>query len=238
MPQTVELDTSDGAMPAYTAAPDGPPRGGVVVVQEAFGVTSHIEDVTRRVAAAGYLAIAPALFHRTGSPTLAYDGGMEAITPHMGALTRDAIVADLDASFGWLREHGVPVSGQGIVGFCMGGSVATFAASAFAIGASVSFYGGGVGQGRFGFPPLVEVASSFTTPWLGLYGSEDHGIPLDDVERIEAEAAKAPVETEVIVYPGAQHGFHCNDRPAVYDADASKAAWAKTLEFFAAHLSV
>ena len=80
------------------------------------------------------------------------------------------------------------------------------------------------------------MAATFTTPWLGIYGGADQSIPLDDVARIESEAAKAPVDTRVIVYPQAQHGFHCEDRPAVYDAESAAAAWGATLAFFDAHL--
>jgi carboxymethylenebutenolidase len=233
--ETVHLDTPGGPMGAYVAAPEARPRGGVVVVQEAFGLTDHIRDVTRRVAAAGYLAVAPALFHRTGSPVLAY-GDFDAVRPHMDALRKNAIVADLDAAFGYLREQGVPVSGQGIVGFCMGGTVATFAASAFAIGAAVSFYGGGVSQDRFGFGPLADLASGFTTPWLGIYGGADQSIPPEDVDRIRTEASKAGVDSDVIVYDGAQHGFHCDDRPQAYAPEAAKDAWGRTLAFLEAHL--
>ncbi len=229
------LTTPDGEMPAFVARPDGDPLGGVVVVQEAFGVTSHIEDVARRFAAAGYLALAPALFHRTGSPVLAYDD-LDGARPQMAALTRLGIAADLDASFGWLREAGIPVARQAVVGFCMGGSVATFAAGSYAVGAAVSFYGGGVSEGRFGFPPLVELAPAFTTPWLGLYGGDDHGIPVSDVDAMRTAAAQAPVTTDVVLYPDAKHGFHCDDRPAVYDAEAAHAGWARTLEFLAAEL--
>jgi carboxymethylenebutenolidase len=233
--ETVTLTTADGGMSAYVAHPEGPPRGGVVVVQEAFGVTSHIEDVARRFAAAGYLAIAPALFHRSGGPVLAYDD-LDGARPQMAALTKLGIVADLDAAFGWLREAGVTVARQAVVGFCMGGSVATFAAGSYAIGAAVGFYGGGVSEGRFGFPPLLELAPTFTTPWLGLYGEADHGIPVSDAEAMREAAARSDVATDVVIYPGAQHGFHCDDRPAVYDADASHAAWARTLDFLAEHL--
>lgn len=233
--QTLTLQTPDGSMAGYVARPDGEPRGGVVVVQEAFGVTEHIEDVARRVATAGYLALAPALFHRTGGPALPYDD-FEQIKPHMGGLTKDGVVADLDASFGWLREAGVAESATGIVGFCMGGTVATFAAAQYAIGGAVGFYGGGVSSGRFGFGPLAELAPEFRTPWLGIYGGQDQSIPPEDVEAMRTGSARATVETDLVVYEESQHGFHCDDRPAVYDEAASVSAWARTLDFFAAHL--
>ncbi len=234
--ETVELVTSEGDMAAYVAHPAEAPRGGIVVVQEAFGLTEHIQDVARRVAAAGYLALAPALFHRSGSPVFSYDGGFERITPVLGALTREGITADLDACLGWLGEAGVAPPATGIVGFCMGGSVATFAAHAYAVGASVSFYGGGVSQSRFGVSPLAELAPGFRTPWLGIYGGADTSIPPEDVAAMRAGAAQAAVETEVLVYEGAQHGFHCDGRPSVYDAEAASSAWARALDFFGTHL--
>lgn len=234
--ETLTLPTPDGDMATFLARPDDTPQGGVVVIQEAFGLTPHIEDVVRRVAAAGYLALAPTLFHRTGSPVLAYDGGMEAVRPHMQALGADGIRADLDASFGWLRAAGLVDGALGIVGFCMGGTVATAAAARYQLGAAVSFYGGGVSEGRFGFPPLCELAPSFRSPWLGLYGNADQSIPPDDVEAMRVGVEQAPVETDVVVYPGAQHGFHCDDRPAVFNPEAARAGWQLTLDFLAAHL--
>lgn len=235
MPETVSLPTSDGPMAAYRAAPDGSPLGGVIVVQEAFGLTDHIEDVTRRFAGAGYLTLAPALFHRTGAPTVPYDD-YEGTKPHTAALSRDGLVADLDASFGHLRELGVPAQAQAVVGFCLGGSVATFAATAYAVGAAVSFYGGGVSQGRFGLEPLADLAAGLSTPWLGIYGGSDQSIPPEDVERMRTEAGRAPVPTDIVVYDGAQHGFHCDARPAAFDPVAAADAWSRTLDFLAAHL--
>src|ERR1019366_8504534 len=175
-------------MAIYDAEPEGPARAAVVVIQEAFGVNEHIEDVTRRFAAAGYRAVAPHLFHRTGEPGLR---------------------SDLEASFGPLATAGFGPSRVGVVGFCMGGTVSFLAAARHGLGAGVTFYGGGVAEGRFGMPSLVEMAPRLRTPWLGLYGDLDPSIPVEQVESLREAAAKAPVPTEIVRYPEAGHGFHC-----------------------------
>jgi carboxymethylenebutenolidase len=230
------LATADGEMPMYEAIPADAARGAVIVIQEAFGITTHIEDVTTRAAAAGWRAVAPALFHRTGSPVASYED-FEAVKPAMGALSVGGILVDVDATLTYLAGIGFESHEVGIVGFCMGGSVACFVAGARAIGAAVTFYGGGVTQGRFGFPPLVEVAPAFQTPWLGLFGDLDGSIPPEDVEALRTAAATANVDTEIVRYPEATHGFNCDDRPAAYNEAAAKDGWARTLAWFDAHLA-
>jgi carboxymethylenebutenolidase len=235
--QTVSLETAGGAMPAYDAQPTGAALGGVVVVQEAFGVNAHIEDVARRFAAAGYRAIAPHLFHRTGDPELSYDN-LPAVLEHMQALQADTLLADIDASLNFLQQSAnLAADRVAVVGFCMGGSVTALIAAQRRIGAAVSFYGGGVAEGRFGMPPLVEMAPDFVTPWLGLYGGQDQGIPVEQAEALRTAAHKASVPTELVLYPEAQHGFHCDARPAAYNADAAKDAWARTLDWLAENLA-
>src|SRR5271157_2074785 len=149
-PTTAEIliATDDGAMPAYEARP-AEARGAVVVVQEAFGVTSHIERVAVRLAEAGWHAVAPALFHRQGSPVLDYDD-LGSVMPVMRQLTAGGLTTDLDAVLGHLEAAGHPDSRVGVVGFCMGGSVTLYAATLRPLGAAVTFYGGGLAEGRFG----------------------------------------------------------------------------------------
>ena len=118
----------------------------------------------------------------------------------------------------------------------MGGTVALVVGVERSLGAAVSFYGGGVRQGRFGFPPLLELAPRLQSPWLGLYGGQDPGIPVEDAEALREAAATAPVPTDLIVYPNGQHGFHCNDRPDNYDEASAKDAWSRTLTFLEAEL--
>jgi carboxymethylenebutenolidase len=233
--ETLTLATADGPMVVLVAEPAGAPRGGVVVVQEAFGLTDHIADVTGRFARAGWRAVAPALFHRAGAPVFAY-GDIDAVRPAMGALTAEGIAVDVDAALGLLAEGGLPMARTGIVGFCMGGTVATLTAASRPLGAAASFYGGGLAQNRFGAPPLIELAPRLQTPWLGLFGDLDQGIPIDDVEAMRAAAKDATVPTEIVRYPTAHHGFHCDDRPAVYNADAAHDAWSRTLTWFDAHI--
>jgi carboxymethylenebutenolidase len=234
MATTVTVQTTDGEMGLYEAAPDGPAGGAVVVLQEAFGVNDHIEDVVRRLAAEGFHAVAPHLFHRSGDPELGYDT-IEKVLPHMGALSEQGLLDDLDAAVSHLSERGFGLAGVGVVGFCMGGSVTFLAAARRAFGAAVTFYGGGVAESRFGMPPLVELALDLKTPWLGLFGDEDTGIPVDQVEALRAAAARAPVPTEVVRYAEAGHGFHCA-RPSAYHEASAADGWRRTLEWFRTYL--
>lgn len=224
------------ATPLTTVEPEGTPRGGVVVVQEAFGITGYIEDVCKRFAAAGYVAIAPHLFHRTGDPVLGYTD-MDAVWPHLGELTAGTIDSDVDAALSALADAGFEPTQCAIVGFCMGGSVTTQTAARRALGGAVAFYGGGVAQGRFGYPAQLAVASDLSTPWLGLFGDLDESIPIEDVEALRAATEAADVPTDVVRYPGAQHGFHCDGRPQVYDADSATDAWRRCLEWLEDHVA-
>jgi carboxymethylenebutenolidase len=236
MPPTIEISTIDGAMPALSAEPEGTPAGAVIVIQEAFGLTEHIGDVVDTYAAHGFRSLAPALFHRQGSPVAAYDD-FEAIKPAMGALDAAGLAVDLDATLAHLNEEGFGAAAIGMVGYCMGGSVTLFAATRPGLGAAATYYGGGLSTGRFGMPPLLEIAASLRCPWIGHFGDLDKGIPLDDVNALRVEAAKAPVPTEVYVYEGADHGFNCNDRPAVYNEQAAALAFERTYEFFTSTLT-
>jgi len=231
----LEVATADGAMGVYDAVPATPARAAVVVVQEAFGVNPHIRAVADRFAESGYRAVAPHLFHRTGDPELSYTD-IDSIRPHMQALTEPGLLADLDGVLRYLAEGGFEAARVGIVGFCMGGSVAMFAGSRFDLGAAVSFYGGGVVEARMGMPSLLEVARELRCPWLGLYGDLDQGIPVEQVEALRSAAATASVDTEVVRYPEAGHGFHCDARPSAYHAASATDAWRRTLDWFGRYL--
>jgi carboxymethylenebutenolidase len=222
-------------MPAYLSIPDGTPKGGIVVVQEAFGVTRHIEEVPERLAAVGWTALAPALFHRQGSPVMAYDD-FAAVMPVMQTLTRQGISTDVGAVFDYLRGLGFEAAQTGVVGFCMGGSVTFFTAVERSIGAAVTFYGGGVAEGRFGYPPQLELAPKLQTPWLGLYGDLDKSIPVDQVEQLRGAVAASGVATEVVRYAEAEHGFNCNDRPNNFNQEAATDGWARMLAWFSEHI--
>ena len=159
--------TLSSGLPINVAGPKDATRA-IIVLQEAFGVNSHIRDVTDRFGAQGYLAVSPELFHRDESPEIAYDDFAAALT-HMGNFTREGLERDLRDTVAYLAEQGITPASIGIVGYCMGGTVATFADTLGIVGAAVSFYGGGVTNGRFGLPALVDLRGK-----PDLFGRELH----------------------------------------------------------------
>ena len=235
---SVTLDTADGPMEVYEALPEGGvpvAAGAVVVVQEAFGVNDHIRDVTRRFASEGYRAVAPAFFHRAGGGTAPYDD-FSKVMPLFEGLSDEGLLADVDTTLEHLRGAGFGDERIGLVGFCFGGRVSFLVAARRRIGAAVGFYGGGIVTARrSGFPTLVGEAGKLQTPWLGLFGDEDAGIPIDDVERLREALAAAPVANDVVRYPGAGHGFHCAERDSYHEPSA-RDGWARTLEWLASRL--
>lgn len=222
MGQNISLTASDGfKLGAYRADPNSSPKGAIVVIQEIFGVNSHIRNVCDRLANEGYVSIAPAIFDRIEpdfqsgySPDEVAVARKFVANPDWTAMLRDTQAA-IDAAKG-----SGPV---GIVGFCLGGSVAYAAATKLTgLKAAVGYYGGAIVRFADDKP---------TVPTQLHFGEKDSGIPLTDVETIKA---KRP-EVEVFVYPGAQHGFGCDER-ASYDEASSDLAWQRSLAFFAAHL--
>lgn len=218
----ISLTASDGhTLGAYRADPEGASRGGIVVIQEIFGVNSHIRSICDRLAADGYAAIAPALFDRQERD---FESGYspEEVERARGFIANpdwDAMLTDTDAAKAALADTGK----VGIVGFCLGGSVAFAAATRLeAFSAAVGFYGGRI------------AAMADETPRIPVqlhYGSEDQGIPMSNVETVKS---KRP-DVEIFVYEGAGHGFNCDARPS-YHAEAAKLAWDRTMKFFADHM--
>jgi carboxymethylenebutenolidase len=234
--RTVEAATADGPMAIYEARPTERARRAVIVVQEAFGVNRYIERVTERFAGAGYDAVAPAFFHRAGGGTASYDD-FSKVMPLYEGLTDDGILIDLDAAFAHLATLGHEPAAVGVVGFCFGGRVTFLAAARRAFGASVGFYGGGIVTARFPqFPPLIDEAATLQTPWLGLFGDEDGSIPVEDVEATRVALRDAPVASEIVRYPGAEHGFFCDERPSFNQA-VSDDAWPRTLDWLDRHVA-
>jgi carboxymethylenebutenolidase len=239
----VELPTPDGPMRCYEARPpeDGPRRGAVIVIQEAFGVNAHIEDVTRRFAAIGYHAVAPHIFHRSeawrsGDGTAPY-GDFSKVIPLYEHLTDAGILTDVDTALTRLGTSGWDDRQTGIVGFCFGGRVTFLAALERRLGAAVGFYGGGIVTQRFPqFPSLIQRTDELQTPWLGLFGARDESIPLEDVDRLRGALATTDVDTEVVIYSDAAHGFHCDERDS-FDREAAEDGWQRTLEWFETRLA-
>ncbi len=229
------LETQDGPMELYKALPYGKAAAAVIVIQEAFGVNEHIREVTRRVAAAGYHAVAPALFHRAGGGTAPY-GDFSKVMPLFEGFDDQGTLVDIDATLEHLHAAGFAAAQIGLVGFCMGGRVSFLAAARRPLGAVVGFYGGGiVSSRRSQLPPLIDEAATLKAPWLGLFGDQDQGIPAEDVEKLRMALEKARVPTDIVRYADAGHGFHCDERDD-YDEAAAKDGWARTLDWFKTHL--
>jgi carboxymethylenebutenolidase len=224
-----------GGFPLYASGKTDASRA-VIVIQEAFGVNDHIRDVADRFSDEGYLAVAPQLFHRDGSPEVPYDDFPSAM-PLMANLNKQGITNDLNATTDFLATLGFHAPNIAIVGYCMGGTVSFYAATLGTVGVAASFYGGGLETGRFGFPPLIELAPELKCPWIGLYGDLDGSIPVEQVERLRAATEAVPFATEIVRYPDAEHGFHCDMRPNNYNEAAATNAYERTLDFFATHLS-
>jgi carboxymethylenebutenolidase len=234
---TQTVSTPDGSMEIYDIAPEAKASGAVIVIQEAFGVNDYIRDVTGRFAAAGFRAVAPTMFHRAGGGTAPYDDFSKVI-PLFRGVTDDGILTDVDATVAYLRHAGFDDGHIGIVGFCFGGRVTFLVATRRRLGAAVGFYGGGIVTARMpGFAPLLGDAGKLATPWLGLFGDADASIPVEDVEQLRtALDRETKVAHEIVRYPHAEHGFHC-DRRASYQEGAAKDGWKRTLDWLRRHLA-
>ncbi len=224
----VELKAADGfSFPAYVAQPQGAPKGAVVVLQEIFGVNSHIRSVADGYAAAGYLAVAPSTFHRVQQGVeLGYtEDDMKAgfgLKMAVEALPAPGVMQDIQAAV----DHAAAVSGKkvGIVGYCWGGLLTWRAACGLSgISAAAPYYGGGMtAEADAGRKPLCPVMAHF--------GDQDHWIPLETVQAFRA----AQPGVTVHVY-GANHGFNCDQRGS-HHAESAALARERTLAFFAQHL--
>jgi carboxymethylenebutenolidase len=231
----MSLVTNSPGFPIYATGSTEASRA-LIVLQEGFGVNDHIRQVADRYEDEGFFVVAPHLYHRRGSPEIPYDH-VEQAKVIMSTLTETGLTNDLRATTDFLATLGFTPASIGVVGFCMGGSVALFAATLGTIGAAVSFYGGGIAAGRMGLEPLLEVAENLRSQWLGLYGDLDTGIPVEEVEALRAVTDRLEVVTEIVRYPLAGHGFHCDARPAAYNVDATNDADVRVREFFDARLS-
>lgn len=230
-----EVDTPQGAMHLYRAQPEGQrPDRGVVVLQEAFGVNEHIQDVTRRVAAAGFVAVAPDLFHRTGTGTLDYADHPTAMGL-ISELGREQIDNDIAAACDYLEDaDGIGLERTGLMGFCFGGRAAFTAATALpGLAATVVFYGPGAASGPHA---VLDRIGGLTGPLLFLVGDEDPTIPASDLDAIRTAAGTAGSDVRIETFAGAGHAFHCDARPQMYRPQAAQEAWQLAMDLFAATL--
>jgi carboxymethylenebutenolidase len=215
------LHSARGDVRAWVARPEQAPRGAIVVVQEIFGVTAHIRDVTDRLAAAGFTAMAPAFFDvfEPGIELDYDDAGLARGRELVGKLGFDGALSIVGAAAQALREPGHRV---GAIGFCWGGTIAYLANTRFGLSA-VSYYG------ARNVPFLDEPARA---PLMFHFGGKDKSIPAEDIE----EHRRKKPEAQVFVYPDAGHAFNRDADPHVYEPASASLAWQRTLDFFHEHL--
>lgn len=230
-----EIATPQGPMRLYCVRPaDGAPRRALVVLQEAFGVNEHIQDVARRAAARGYVTIAPDLFHRSPTPLVDYADRQTAMS-RIAELGRAEIDTDVAAVCGYLEtNHGIQLEATGLLGFCFGGRAAFTAATGMPwLGATAAFYGPGVASGPHA---VLDRVPTLTGPVLMLVGDQDPTIPPSDLDAIRAAAESHGKSVRIEIFPDAGHAFHCDARPQLYRAAAAEPAWESAMDFFDAEI--
>lgn len=235
----VKVRTSDGEMPAYRAMPaTGANFPVVLVVQEVFGVHEHIKDVCRRIAKAGYFAIAPELYARQGDPSKYTD--IPKLMSDIVAKVPDAQVnADLDACVAYAKASGkADTTRLGITGFCWGGRVTLmYAAHNPSVKAAVAWYGPTARAYAAGDKTALDVAPQIKGAVLGLYGGADNGIPNDTVEKMFAALkSSGNAKSEYKIYPDTPHAFSADYRPS-YRKEQAEDGWAKMLAWFKLNLA-
>lgn len=237
----VKIPVKDGEIPGYRAMPaKGAKHPLVLVVQEIFGVHEHIKDICRRFAKVGYCAVAPEMYARQGDVSK-IENFQEIISKVVSKVPDEQVMSDLDAAVEWaVKSSKGDANRLGITGFCWGGRVVwLYSAHSKKLKAGGAWYGRLSGVSNAMTPKsALDLAGSLNAPVLGLYGEKDTGIPLTDVDKMKAAlkegSTKASKESDILVYTGAQHGFHADYRPSYSEKDA-KDAWAKLIAFFQKH---
>ena len=232
---TVQLNTSDGKMEAYVAQPKaGGSYPGVVVIQEAFGVNDHMKKVTDRIAAEGYVAIAPDIFHREAERIIPFSDMAKAIAT-LQRVQDPKAMEDVGAAIDHLKSQShVKAGSLGVIGFCMGGRLTYLTAAHHAkdVKCAVPYYGGGITMGN---PSPLSRTGEIKCPMYLFFGEKDQLISMDQVDQINTELKAKKVAFQMKVYPEAGHGFFCDERGSYHEQSAQD-AWEKTKAFFAQHL--
>ena len=235
----VQVPTDNGNIPAYYAMPSkmalpaSPSSMPIIlVVQEIFGVHEHIKDVARRFAKAGYLAIAPELYHRQGDVSQLKDN-KEIFAKVVSKVPDIQVMRDLDASVRWAEKNGGSRYKLGITGFCWGGRITwLYAAHNDYVKAGVAWYGRLVGDKNAMNPTNpIDVVSNIKAPVLGLYGGADAGIPNNTVEQMNTALKNAGNPSMIHLYPDTPHAFHADYRPS-YRRNEAWDGWNRCLAWF------
>ncbi len=239
--ERIEIPVGNATMGGYVARPDDDRTlPGVVIFMEIFGINAHIRDVVERVAAEGYVALAPDFFHRTG-PDVEYaydDDGMAKGMDLLGQLKADEMIADAQAAVAALRGRSDVAGKVGAMGFCIGGHMTYLTACETDVDAAASFYGGGIAapEGPGGGESTLSRTSKIGGKILCLFGGADSMIPSDQVEAIQQALTAAGTDHEVVVYAGADHGFFCDQR-ATHHEDSARDAWTRVKALFGSALA-
>ena len=233
----VKIPVKDGEIPAYRAMPaKGGPFPVVLVVQEIFGVHEHIKDICRRLAKAGYLAVAPELYARQGDVSKETDI-QKIISTVVSKVPDQQVLSDLDAAADWAKKSGKgDTSKLGVTGFCWGGRIVwLYAAHNPALKAGVAWYGRLVGMASDPQPKHpIDLVAELKAPVLGLYGGADSGIPNETVERMQKALKDAGKPSQIVLYPDTPHGFHADYRPS-YRKDKADDGWKRMLAWLKDH---
>lgn len=232
----VKIPVKDGEIPAYRAVPaTGSNFPIVLVIQEIFGVHEHIQDVCRRFAKLGYLAVAPEMFVRQGDVSKL--SNIDEIRKVVAKVPDTQVLSDLDATVNWAVKSAKGNANKlGITGFCWGGRITwLYAAHNPKVKAGVAWYGRLVGDATKLTPKHpVDIASTLKVPVLGLYGGKDTGIPLETVEQMRDRLKSSGGKSEIVVYPEAPHAFFADYRPSYREQEA-KDGWKRLLAWFKQH---
>ena len=234
--KSVSVPVGDGHIPAYMAKPEGEgPFPIILVVHEIFDLHEYIQDICRRFAKQGYLAIAPSLYAREGDATKIADP--QKIITDIAAKTPDAqVMSDLDATAAFAAQNGGDANRLGVTGFCWGGRIAwLYAAHNPNLKAAVAWYGM-VGKNPFNNPSARDSVATLHAPVLGLYGGKDPSIPVSTLTDMRNAMKANGKPGEIVIYPEAGHGFFADYRPS-YDPQAAAAAWPRCLAWFKQYLS-
>lgn len=238
------IPAGTGQMTVYVARPAGKENlPVVVVVSEAFGLHAHIQDIARRFAREGYLAVAPDLMARQGDPQ-SYREVDTLVTDLLQRIPDEQVMTDLDAAIGWAIGNGGDPTRIGITGYCWGGRWVWLYAAHATITAAVAWYGIIDGRRSGAYPDQqlfprhpIDIANDLRTPILALHGGQDDAIPLDTIDAMKTAIAERPqnaVDAEVVVYPEAGHAFFADYRETYHRASAQD-AWKRALSWLHDH---